>query len=222
MSDYSHLRIGTDDRTQAVARLQRAAAEGRLTAVEADSRMAALDAALTYADLDALLGDLPPIAPPAVAPGWDAGHPRPIAGGMSREKRAGAWEIPPYLKVSGDFGSVRLDCRQAVCLAPVIDIEVSAGAGSVKIIVPPGWGVDSDQVTKGWGSVRNTASRRAEPGQPQLVLHGSAGVGRLRVRTAPRQHRHRHRPLRELSGAPTPALGWTEQHSDMPNADDLR
>lgn len=220
MSEQDHLRIGTDDRRKAVARLQSAAAEGRLTPAEASGRMAAVEAALTYADLQVLLGDLPPIAPTAAATGWDAAHRLPIAGGMSREKRIGRWEIPPYLRLSGDFGSVRLDCREAVCLAPVIDIDVSAGAGSVKIIVPPGWGVDTDQVTKGWGSVRNTADRRAEPGQPQLVLHGSAGVGRLRVRTAPA--RRRRRAQRELAGAPAPAFGWTGQHSEMPNADDLR
>jgi Domain of unknown function (DUF1707) len=220
MSEQGHLRIGTDDRRNAVARLQLAADEGRLTAAEASGRLAAVETALTYADLDVLLRDLPPIAAPASATGWDAAHPLPIASGMSREKRYGRWEIPPYLKVSGDFGSVRLDCREAICLAPVVDIEVSAGAGSVKIIVPPGWGVDSDQVAKGWGRVRNTANRRAEPGQPQLVLHGSAGVGRLRVRTA--TPRRRRRSLRELVGAPAPALGWTEEHSEMPNADDLR
>jgi hypothetical protein len=220
MSEQSHLRIGTDDRRNAVARLQSAASEGRLTADEAAGRLAAVEAALTYADLDVLLRDLPPIVRPAPATGWDAAHPLPIASGMSREKRFGAWEIPPYLRVSGDFGSVRLDCREAVCLAPLINIEVSGGAGSVKIIVPPGWGVDSDQVAKGWGRVRNTASRRAEPGLPQLVLHGSAGVGSLRVRTAP--PRRRRRWQRELTSAPAPVSSWTAEHSEMPNADDLR
>ena len=224
MSEQSHLRIGTDDRRNAIARLQLAATEGRLTAAEAAGRTARVETALTYADLDVLLRDLPPIAPLATAAGWDAGHRLPIAGGMSREKRFGRWEIPPYLKVSGDFGSVRLDCREAVCLAPVVDIEVSGGAGSVKLIVPDGWGVDTDGVTKGWGSVRNKAQRTAEPGQPQLVLHGSAGVGSVRVKPATRRSRRdlRRQLQRELTSAPTPASSWTEQHSEMPNADDLR
>ncbi len=175
MTDLGHLRIGTADRRDAVARIERAAAEGRLTQAEASDRLARVEPALTYADLDPLIADLPSIAPPVVPLGWGAANRLPIAGGMSREKREGRWEIPPYLRVSGDLGSVRLDCREAVCLSPVVDIEVSAGAGGIKIIVPDGWGVDSDLVGKGWGSVRNSAERLAEPGQPQLVLHGSAG-----------------------------------------------
>jgi uncharacterized protein DUF1707 len=224
MTELGHLRIGTADRREAIARIDRATAEGRLTREEAVDRAARVDGALTYAELDPLIADLPPVAPPDVPAGWGAANRLPISSGMSRERRDGPWEIPPFLKVSGDFGSVRLDCRQAICLAPVVDIELSAGAGSVKIIVPDGWGVDSDAVSKGWGSVRNTASRQAEPGQPQLVLHGSAGVGRLRVRAATRRRRRelRRRWRRELTAGPAPVPGWVEERSEMPNADDLR
>ena len=220
MTDLWHLRIGTADRCQAVARIDRAAAEGRLTPGEASDRAARVEAAITYADLDPLIADLPPIAPAAVAMGWSVTNPLPISGGMSREKRDGAWEIPPFLRLSGELGTVRLDCREAVCLAPVVDVEVSAGAGTVKIIVPEGWGVDTDRVSKGWGSVRNTAERQSAPGQPQLVLHGSAGVGRVRVLTGTTRQRRRAR--RELERRATPASGWVEERSEMPNADDLR
>ncbi|HEY3546766.1 MAG TPA: DUF1707 domain-containing protein [Propionicimonas sp.] len=229
MTDLGHLRIGTADRRDAIARINRAAAEGRLLPGEASDRLSRVEAALTYADLDPLVADLPPIAPPVVPAGWSPANRLPIAAGMSREKREGVWEIPPYLRVSGDMGSVRLDCREAVCLSPVIDIEVSAGAGGIKIIVPDGWGVDSDLVTKSWGSVRNAADRQPEPGKPQLVLHGSAGMGSVRVRTATRRRRRdlRRRELRrrvrpELTSGQAPASGWVEEHSEMPNADDLR
>lgn len=224
MTDLGHLRIGTADRRDAVARIERAAAEGRLRPAEASDRLARVEVALTYADLDPLVADLPPIAPAVVPLGWSPANRLPIAGGMSREKREGRWEIPPYLRLSGDLGSVRLDCREAVCLSPVVDIEVSAGAGGIKIIVPDGWGVDSDLVAKGWGSVRNTAERRPEPGQPQLVLHGSAGMGRLRVRPATRRRRRelRRRMRPELTTGPAAVTGWVEEHPEMPNADDLR
>ncbi len=224
MTDLGHLRIGTADRREAVARIDRAAAEGRLTPGEAAARAASVEAAITYADLDPLVADLPALTPPPVPAGWSAANRLPIAGGMSSEKRVGPWEIPPYLRVSGDFGSVRLDCREAVCLSPIVDIEVSGGAGSIKVLVPDGWGVDSDLVTKGWGSVRNTANRQAQPGQPQLVLHGSAGVGRLRVRTVTRRSRRelRRRARAELTSGPAPTSGWVAEHSEMPNSDDLR
>ena len=140
MTDLGHLRIGTADRREAAARIDRAAAEGRLTPAEAADRAGRVEAALTYADLDPLVADLPAIAPPVAPPGWSAASRLAISAGMSREKREGVWEIPPYLRVSGDLGSVRLDCREAVCLSPVVDIEISAGAGGIKIIVPDGWG----------------------------------------------------------------------------------
>jgi hypothetical protein len=229
MTDLGHLRIGTADRRDAMARINRAAAEGRLTPAEATDRAGRVEAALTYADLDPLVADLPAIAPPVAPLGWSAASRLPIAAGMSREQREGVWEIPPYLRVSGDMGSVRLDCREAICLSPVVDIEVSAGAGGIKIIVPDGWGVDSDLVTKSWGSVRNAADRQPEPGQPQLVLHGSAGMGSVRVRTSTRRRRRdlRRRELwrrvrPELTSGPAPVSGWVEEHSEMPNADDLR
>jgi hypothetical protein len=224
MTDLGHLRIGTADRRDAVARIDRAAAEGRLMPAEAFDRRASVEAALTYADLDPLISDLPSIAPPVVPAGWSPANRLPIAAGMSREKREGVWEIPPYLRVSGDLGSVRLDCREAVCLSPVVDIEVSAGAGGIKIIVPDGWGVDTDLVTKSWGSVRNTADRQPEPGQPQLMLHGSAGMGSLRVRPATRRRRRelRRQARPELTSGPAPVSGWVQEHSEMPNADDLR
>jgi hypothetical protein len=224
MTELGNLRIGTADRLGAVARIDRAAVEGRLTPAEASGRVARVEAAVTYADLEPLVADLPALAPPVVPSGWSAASRLAIAGGMSREKREGRWEIPPYLRLTGDLGSVRLDCREAVCLAPVVDVEVSAGAGGIKIIVPDGWGVDSDLVTKSWGSVRNTADRYADPGQPQLVLHGSAGVGSLRVRTATRRSRRelRRRARLELTRGPKQVTGWVEEHPEMPNADDLR
>src|SRR6185369_15493307 len=114
MTDLGHLRIGTADRREAAARIDRAAAEGRLTPAEATDRAGRVEAALTYAELDPLIADLPALTPPVAPPGWSAANRLPIAAGMSREKREGVWEIPPYLTLSGDMGSVRLDCREAI------------------------------------------------------------------------------------------------------------
>ena len=84
--------------------------------------------------------------------------------------------------------------------------------------------MNSDLVTKSFGSVRNTADRQPERGQPQLVLHGTAGIGSLRVRTATRRRRRelRRRSRRELMSGPVPASGWVEEHTEMPNSHDLR
>nr|WP_300146378.1 DUF1707 domain-containing protein [Propionicimonas sp.] len=231
MAEPGYLRIGNAERREAIELLQRAGAEGRLSDQEVSERSARVQAALTYADLDLLFADLP-VTPPSrrrdqqfiptapQSPGWSPGNRLVLSAGMSRERRRGRWEIPPYLRVSGDFGSVVLDCREAVCLAPVVDIDVLGGAGSVRIIVPDGWGVDTQQVTKGWGTVRNRADAVPGPGQPLLVLHGSAGVGSLKIRPAT-SARQRRRQQRQLTRSPQPQH-WVAEHPELPNADDLR
>lgn len=124
MSQAGYLRIGNAERQEAIVLLQRAAAEGRLTPDELDERAARAQAAVTYADLDLLFADLP-VPPPSERfgqpfagsrpdrPGWSPDHRLALTAGMSRERRRGPWEIPPFVRVSGDFGSVLLDCRQA-------------------------------------------------------------------------------------------------------------
>lgn len=231
MSQPGYLRIGNAERQEAIVLLQRAAAEGRLTPDELDERAARAQAAVTYADLDLLFADLP-VPPPSERfgqpfagsrperPGWSPDHRLALTAGISRERRRGPWEIPPFVRVSGDFGSVLLDCRQATCLAPVIDIDVAGGAGSVRIIVPDGWGVNTEQVTKGWGTLRNRVQSQPDPGQPLLMLHGTAGVGSVRIRAATSQSRRRRQ--RGKPGRTQLPSGWVAEHPDMPNADDLR
>jgi hypothetical protein len=231
MTDPGLLRIGNADRHAVVSLLEQAAAEGRLTAEELGQRAADVQQALTYSDLDRVVTDLPVVPPsrallaqrPDATPprrGWDPRAPLTIGGGASSEKRDGAWEVPPFLRVSGDLGSVRLDCREATCQVPLVDIEVSGGAGRIRLIVPEGWGVDTDGVSKGWGSVRNRAQPVASPGHPQLVLHGTAGLGSISVKAASKRPR---RSLKRRLEPGRPALtDWVDQHPEMPNADDLR
>lgn len=231
MTQPGHLRIGNAEREEAILQLQRAAAEGRLTQDEVDERVAAAGAALTYADLDLLFADLPVVPPsrqfgqqflpsPPERRGWSPDNRLVLAAGMSRERRSGPWEIPPFLQISGDFGSVQLDCREAICLAPVVDIDINGGAGNIRIIVPDGWGVDTERIAKGWGTVRNRAQHQPDPGQPLLVLHGTAGMGSLKIRPATSE-RQRRRQLRRPDRESQPR-GWVAEHPELPNADDLR
>jgi hypothetical protein len=227
MTDPGLLRIGNADRDEIVALLRRAADEGRLAPEEVAERTFRVTTALTYADLDALVADLP-VTPPslvlaarrqaAARPGWDPSHPLVISGGAGTERRSGRWELPPYIRLSGGVGAVRLNCLEATCLAPVIDVDVSGGAGSIRIVVPDGWGVDTDQVSRGIGSVRNRAQGVPVPGQPQLVLRGSMAMGSLRVR--PATARERRRLLRRAGGPAS--VGWVAEHRELPNPNDLR
>ena len=66
--------------------------------------------------------------------------------------------------------------------APVIEVEVIAGAGSITIIVPDGWAVNDDRLGKSMGTKTIKVTRTPAPGAPLLVVYGSVGMGTFKVR----------------------------------------
>ena len=133
----------------------------------------------------------PPGPPPA---GYSREDPLRLDGGMSSEKRDGVWTVPPYLRISSGAGAVKLNCLQAGVAAPVIEVEVIAGAGSVTIIVPDGWAANDDRLGKGIGSKSIKVPRVPAAGAPLLVLYGSVGMGSFTVRPASRRELRRVTP----------------------------
>ena len=115
-------------------------------------------------------------------PGYSPNDRLVLSGGFTDEKRSGNWVIPPYLRVQAGFANVKLDCRHADPAAPIIDVEVGVGAANVVFIVPEGWGVDTDRLGKGMGSIKVKIPRQAQSNQPTLILRGSLGVGSVIVR----------------------------------------
>lgn len=198
MTDPSQLRIGDRERDAVAAVLTTAVGDGRLTITELDERMHQLYAATTFADLDPIVADLPVARPSAallaratMAPeapaaasllGGSAERPVVLSAGWSTAKRTGVWDIPPYLRLEPGAGSIILNCLQARPLAPVISVEVRPGAGTVKLIVPQGWGANIDSMRSGMGSIRSDLPTSATAGYPQLVLHGGTGMGSVRIR----------------------------------------
>ncbi len=189
-----HLRVGHAEREAVTAILQEAAADGRLEMSELEDRLEVALQARTYADLDRLVADLgadlpwrtrtpsAPVVQGPPAPGFAREDPLRLDGGVSSEKRDGAWVVAPFLRISSGAGTVKLNCLQARPAAPVIEIEVVAGAGSVTIIVPDGWAANDDRLGKGMGSKSIKVRREPAPGAPLLVLHGNVGLGSLKVR----------------------------------------
>ena len=190
------LRVGHAEREAVTAILQDAAADGRLGMDELDQRLEVALQARTYADLEQLVADLSTELPwrsdqgprpPAVvqgppAPGYSREDPLRLEGGVSSEKRDGVWVVPPFLRLSSGMGSVKVNCLQATPAAPLIEIEVIAGAGSITMILPDGWAVNDDRLGKSMGSKTIKVSRTPAPGAPLLVLYGSVGLGSLKVR----------------------------------------
>lgn len=112
-----------------------------------------------------------------VPPGYRPDDRLKLSAGLSGEKRKGHWVIPPYLRVQAALADVRLDCRQAEVAAPVIDIEIGVGASTFKLILPPGWAVNTDRLNKGLGTVKVKVPSIAAEGCPTIVVHGQMGVG---------------------------------------------
>ncbi len=199
----SGLRVGHAERDAIAAILQEAAADGRLGMDELDERLGVALQAKTYGDLEPLVADLsvelpwrssgralaPVPGPPPI--GYTAEDPLRLDGGVSSEKRDGAWVVPPFLRISSGVGSVKLNCLRATPAAPVIDVEVIAGAGTVTIIVPAGWAVNDDRLGKSMGTKSIKVARTPAPGQPLLVLRGSVGMGTLKVRPPSKREERR-------------------------------
>jgi len=127
---------------------------------------------------------LVPVPAPALPPrpGFSPQDPLVLAAGGSTLRKDGAWTVPPYLRIHGDLGSVRLDFRRARLVSPVIQLDVSGGAGTIVLVLPVGWAAQSDRLRPGIGSRRIKVLEEPEPGQPVLVLSGSLGIGTMIVR----------------------------------------
>lgn len=193
VSDGGTLRIGHAERDRAVEVLRDAAGDGRLTLDELDERIGRAMASRTAADLAEVLADLVPpgelvalvdpraVMPPG-APGSSWDNPLVLTARWDDVKRAGPWDVPPFLEVNAVAANVKLDFVDARVTGAVVDIHVLGGAGDVVVIVPPGFGVDVSHLVKGMGSIRSRVAARPERGRPQVVLRGDLKLGSVRVR----------------------------------------
>lgn len=126
----------------------------------------------------------PTPVPGYVEPGWHPDDPLIIDAGWGSEARKGRWEIPPYVQIRGNFGTVSLNCLEAISREPVIHVEVMGGAGSITIVVPEGWAARVDRLAKSWGSVNSKVPTDPTGGRPLLAVTGSMGMGSFTVRGA--------------------------------------
>ena len=142
-------------------------------------------AARTASDLAEVLADLVPgsalaalIDPGAPAasggPGSSWEHPLELTARWDDVKRAGEWDVPPFLEVNPVAANVKLDFVDARVTSPVVDISLVGGAGDLVIVVPEGYGVDVTHLRNQLGSVKSTVPARPQRGRPQLVVRGRA------------------------------------------------
>ena len=116
------------------------------------------------------------------APGHDPADPLRLSANFSNESRRGRWLVPPYVTAAANMSNVTLDLRDAVPESDTIHLAVEGVAGKVVLIVPVGWGIDTDRLGKGIGSIHNRIGNLAVPGYPLVVVTGTVGLGSLVAR----------------------------------------
>ncbi|MFT3888668.1 MAG: DUF1707 domain-containing protein [Arachnia sp.] len=179
------LRVTAAQRDHAAAELREAAADERISFDELEARLPVVLGAKTRGDLVSVLRDLVPSAdmdavvgahaPLGVGLGFSWDEPWVIETGWNTVHQIGTWAIPPFMEVISRGGTVILNAVHAQALAPVIDIVVT-GKGTLRLIVPQGWGVDSEGLRADNGQMAgmdSTVRTRPDRGCPRLVLRGN-------------------------------------------------
>lgn len=189
------LRVTNQQRDNAVTALRQAVADGRLAFEEFEARMPVALHAQSRGDLVGILDDLVEpadldraIADPQVmgdGPGFSWENPLIITSEKHDRKRLGPWDVPPFLEVHPNAWGILLDFTMARPLAPVIDLVVASGMmGTLTVIVPDDWGVDTGGINShGQAQINSQVRTRPVPGKPRIIISGQTS-GTLSVRRA--------------------------------------
>ncbi|WP_157546383.1 DUF1707 SHOCT-like domain-containing protein [Microtetraspora fusca] len=200
--DPKEMRVSHEDRDRVADALRVAAGDGRLTMEELDERLEAAFGARTYADLAPLLGDLPGLGSGALAAlgeslsappvqSKDVVHVKRVGGSVRYE---GVWIVPKRLDLDVRGGSVLLDFTRATVAGAMTEVNVHMRGGSLRIVVPPGYAVDGNEVSMHGGSVRDRSAKDAPPDAPivhRIIVTGEIVGGSVVIRPPRRPGRLR-------------------------------
>ncbi|MGO2035368.1 MAG: DUF1707 SHOCT-like domain-containing protein [Brevibacterium sp.] len=202
------IRIGHQERDEAIEVLREAAGDGRITVEELDERMEKVQAAKFPIDLDEVLADLTTnlpsdrfrpqtpgsglARPPAPGQdvmrpdifGRDAAEPLVLKAGWESENRRGRWLVPAYIRCEPSMSNIELNFLEVTTDLERIDVEIVGGLGSVVVVVPDDWGVNVDRLSKTLGTVKSSVSAVPQGRKPTIVVGGSIGMGTFRARFA--------------------------------------
>ena len=103
--------------------------------------------------------------------------PRGVISILSGVDRMGDWELPAHLVVWTFFGRVRLDLRHARFLPGTSEIEVTAIMGEVRITVPHGVRVESDDF-----KIRRMSRAVPRADAPCIRIVGHEYMGQVKIR----------------------------------------
>jgi hypothetical protein len=115
------------------------------------------------------------------APGPAAAGTEPIRAHGTTVKRLGHWTTAQHLDVRASSGAVTLDLRSPQIAAGDIEIDLDVDHAMVKLLVPEGAVIDSDEVRRvGRGRVKDWTGTAAPDGR-RIVLHGELRSAEVRI-----------------------------------------
>lgn len=170
--------VGDNDRDHATQLLKNAYAKGQLTHSQLDQCLEQVLGARTRGQLDVAVAGLPAQNP-------DDRTTITVVSGLIL--RRGRWRVPAEPTVVSPLATVYLDLSRAIIEDPVVDLEVLAGVGRVRIVVPRDAVVDLEDMNTGLKGFSDKPRRSSAPGGSRIRIHGTVGIGRLTVRHARRR-----------------------------------
>lgn len=175
------LRASDADRERVADVLRESAGDGRLSLDELDVRLGKAFSAVTYEELDELVVDLPVSSMPSAGrPRLDradaSDQPETIRATLDNQNRSGKWRVPERIVAEPVFANIKLNFLHAAPVPRRIELTIKPGSGSVTLILPEGWTVDTTDLNKSWGAIRNKRQGPGRPGSPVVHVNGSVGV----------------------------------------------
>jgi hypothetical protein len=177
--DPRELRVSDAERTHVVNVLQKAIGHGMLSLDEFTERTDRALAAKTRGELNSVLVDLPGVThTDAQAP--VRARPVELRASFATLKRHGKWSVPRELVIYNRLGGTDLDFSEAHIPYSEVRIELNCGGGSVRLMLPEGASVVTDDVRMTAGSIKDKVG--GGTGRPRFVLSGSVTAGSLVIR----------------------------------------
>lgn len=106
-----------------------------------------------------------------------------IVGFFSSTKRTGRWEVPPVMTLVEGFADATIDLREAVVTSPVVEMRVYGAFCDIKIIVPPGVGVDLEGGVALFSDAKLKLRDDVDPEAYRLKVSHYGGFASLKVIT---------------------------------------
>lgn len=182
--DERVVRVTDAEREQALARLRDATVDGRLTLEEFSGRMDDALTARTRGDLAPVTADLALASPATAAAGGVRRATRWMVALMGSSKQRGRWRVDERSRAVAVMGECVVDLRSAAVSGEEIEITAVAVMGAVRVIVPPGVGVDLDGIAV-MGERDAYITSAPQLGAPLIRVRALVLMGEVKVEEQP-------------------------------------